>query len=234
MAVAFGRILKVSSMYAPVSSRCMFQGRGSFFSIPFPPSMTLVFKSPCGDTPGEIPNIILPRYPVRIFAPPPPLPYLRVVTPTRKQACNSDCHDTVDPAWRARVQVSTTTDPLFNSRPMASSEAAMQGSSADLSMERSDAASGTALVSELPDMSGDTATDGTPTSNAKGSRPERGLSFWLVMAAICVSVFLSALEYVSIIPALLLLHPSVSIQIINIDLLHCADISLYCSSYHCS
>lgn len=41
-----------------------------------------------------------------------------------------------------------------------------------------------------------------PSNDEKEARPPRGLKFWLVIVAICVSVFLSALEYTSVSTAL--------------------------------
>lgn len=58
------------------------------------------------------------------------------------------------------------------------------------------------LVSDLPALRSNSGTTATPAVPAEVSKPKRGLYFWLVMLAICVSVFLSALEYTSVSTAL--------------------------------
>ncbi|GJE99893.1 MFS general substrate transporter [Phanerochaete sordida] len=67
-------------------------------------------------------------------------------------------------------------------------------SSAELSMK-----AGAPLVAEEPAPSDDAAP---ASEGADPATPKRGLYFWLVMLAICTSVFLSALEYTSVSTAL--------------------------------
>lgn len=67
-------------------------------------------------------------------------------------------------------------------------------------MKRSDTAVEAVAVVDLPTPNNGVAGASTPSkdSETESARPAtRGLRFWLVMVSVCVSVFLSALEYVS-------------------------------------
>ncbi|GJE88880.1 MFS general substrate transporter [Phanerochaete sordida] len=71
-------------------------------------------------------------------------------------------------------------------------------SSTDLSIKNN-----TPIIAEVPALHhGDDAAAMTAAVTVEDSTPKRGLHFWLVMVAIWVSVFLSALEYTSVSTAL--------------------------------